>query len=171
MEWVGGGLSEPNWKKPVDAEFALSRLLIFFSPCTLLNLLERNTSSRSVILAPGHHAKFCHLCGMAEHLYYMLYSGIGLDPAILITTSGGWGCGKGKGLHSSPSEVSGEVWEQGACCTCLEQGVFHGYHKHLVCAVSNLNCIINFCSYRLVLDWSQIWVMLLFWPQHFQAVW
>ena len=119
-----GGLVRTKLKEACRRWICSEQIINFFSPCTLLNLLERNTSSRSVILAPGQHAKFCHLCSMAKHLYYMLHSGIGLDPAILITTSGGYGCGKGKGLYSSPSEVLGEVWEQGACSTCLEQGFF-----------------------------------------------
>ena len=149
----------------------------FFPPCTLLNLLERDISSRAVTLAPGQHAKFCHLLrhGQASLLHVTI---LGLGWIQQSWYSIRWlGVWKGKGLYSSPGEVLQEVSEQYACCTCIGHGFLffffslHRCHKHLVCAVSNLNHVIHFCSYRLSLDWRQIWAILPFWAQHFPAAW
>ena len=172
-----GGLSEPNQKKLVDTEFALSRLLISFSPCTLLNLLERDISSRAVTLAPGQHAKFCHLLrhGQASLLHVTI---LGLGWIQQSWYSIRW---LGVWKRKSVIFISWRGFARSVRAVCVlhlfraQISFFffflHRCHKHLVCAVSNLNHIIHFCSYRLSLDWRQIWAILPFWAQHFPAAW
>lgn len=80
-----GGLSEPNQKKLVDTEFALSRLLIFFFSLHIIKSVGKRHQLESCHSGSRPACQILSSSVAWPSIFITCYnSGIGLDPAVLI---------------------------------------------------------------------------------------
>ena len=80
-----GGLSESNQKKLVDTEFAMSRLLIFFSSLYIIKSVGKRHQLKSCHSGSRPACQILSSSAAWPSIFITCYnSGIGLDPAVLI---------------------------------------------------------------------------------------
>lgn len=122
--WWKGSLSEPNLKKLVDIEFALSRLLIFFS-LYIVKSVEKE-----------HQLKICHsgsrpawqilsslLHGQASLLHVIILV-LGLVQQFRYNIRGFGVWKRERAVSTTRQNLGRSVREQDACCSCPGQGFF-----------------------------------------------